>query len=679
MGRWRESRLLLIVTGLAVLGAASGVLTIMGVKNVWILSSGAVVTAVVTVAAGVWQNRYKQVAQRRDEQSLKVEEGCLVLASGRLPKVRQIRDPITLGVHPSTPAQPAAVSAGKSVRAPRVPTYVPRDIDGQLRECLTKSGFVVLVGHSTAGKSRSAYEAMAVTLAEHVLIAPSDRGTLSVAVAKAAETKMCVLWLNDLENFLGGGAGLSRTQVTKLVSGDGHHRVILSTLRAAEERRFAYELEGADDSTRVMNQQARETLEQAYRIGVERLFSSEEQDRATARSWDPRIADAVKNAGQYGIAEYLAAGPEVLRDMDNAWEAGANPRGAALVAAAIDCRRAGYFGALPKQLLEDVHEMYLEKRGGHRLRPEGLDEAWAWAMRSRRSTTALLQRATGDDVVDVFDYLVDDVQRRASLTEQVPEQVIISALRYASTDDADTIADMANAQGRYSLAAQAWTLAYQGRLVDQGHEHPDTLTSRSNLASTLRHQGRLEEAEAEHRTILGIRRRVLGDEHPDTLTSRANLAFVLRHRGRLEEAEAEHRAVLEIRRRVLGEEDEATLRSRSTLASVLRHQGRLEEAEAEHQAVLEIRQRVLGEEHPATLKSRSSLAIVVRYRGRLEEAEAEHRAVLEIRRRVLGEEHPDTLTSRSNLASMLRHQGRLEEAEAEHRTVLEIRRRIGIE
>ena len=106
--------------------------------------------------------------------------------------------------------------------------------------------------------------------------------------------------------------------------------------------------------------------------------------------------------------------------------------------------------------------------------------------------------------------------------------------------------------------------------------------------------GRLEEAEAEHRAVLEIRRRVSGEEHPDTLDSRNNLALVLGDLGRLEEAEAEHRAVLEIRRRVLGEEHPDTLTSRNNLASVLNGLGRLEEAEAEHQTVLEIHRPGVG-------------------------------------------------------------------------------------
>ncbi|MGH4008942.1 MAG: tetratricopeptide repeat protein, partial [Pseudonocardiaceae bacterium] len=587
MGTWRASQLLLAVLGLAVLAAVPAVLRVAGVTNVWVLGA-AVVVAAVAGAAG-WQERYKRVVQRRDEQSWRIEDGCLVLGSGRLPRVREITDPIALGVHPSAPAETVGQGVGQSVPGSRVPPYVPRDVDERLRERLARGGFVILVGHSTAGKSRTAYEAITATLAEHVVIAPDGREALAAAVGKAAQTKRCVLWLNDLEQFLGAGGGLTRTQVSRVLSGAGHHRVIVATLRAVEERRFTEDQQtGEESAVREMMQQVRQTLEQAERIEVGRLFSPAEQDRARVRAWDGRIAQALEHAGEYGIAEYLAAGPELLRDLHNAWEAGANPRGAALVAAAIDCRRAGYLSALPRQLLTELHERYLDQRGGQRLRPESLDDAWAWVTRPRRATTALLAPVSGLPAVQVFDYLVDQAQRRAEPTDQVSDQVITTTLGYATSSDAATIAELAYAQGRYALAAQTLTQAYHARRAEHGEEHPDTLTNRNNLASVLRGLGRLEEAETEHRAVLQIRRRVLGEEHPDTLSNRNNLASVLGDLGRLEEAETEHRAVLQIQQRVLGEEHPATLTSRNNLANVLGDLGRLEEAETEHRAVLQI-------------------------------------------------------------------------------------------
>ena len=60
-----------------------------------------------------------------------------------------------------------------------------------------------------------------------------------------------------------------------------------------------------------------------------------------------------------------------------------------------------------------------------------------------------------------------------------------------------------------------------------GPEHPDTLTSMANIASTYRSQGRLEEAEELNVQVMETRKRELGLEHPDTLTSMADLASIV--------------------------------------------------------------------------------------------------------------------------------------------------------
>ena len=390
------------------------------------------------------------------------------------------------------------------------------------------------------------------------------------------------------------------------------------------------------------------------------------------------MAEALGHSREYGIAEYLAAGPELLRDWEDARgaAAGRHARGAALVAAAIDLRRAGHTGPIPRVVLGHVQEQYLtDPEHGHTPR-EPLPEAWQWATR-QRVTTALLQPEASDRL-EVFDYLVDVVQRRTAPGAHVPERVVRAAVDASGPAEATSLADAARAQGRYALAEYGYRHAYRARGADPelSAEHPDTLTSRSNLALVLWDLGRHEEAEAEHRAVLEARTRTLGAEHPDTLTSWSNLALARWNLGRLDEAEAQHRAVLDTRTRVLGAEHPDTLTSRNNLATVLGDLGRLEEAEAENRAVLQIRTRVLGAEHPDTLTSRSNLATVLGGLGQLQQAEAETRTVLEIRTRVLGDEHPDTLTSRSNLALVLRGLGRLTEAEAENRAVLEIRTRV---
>ena len=70
-----------------------------------------------------------------------------------------------------------------------------------------------------------------------------------------------------------------------------------------------------------------------------------------------------------------------------------------------------------------------------------------------------------------------------------------------------------------------------------GPDHPDTLTSRNNLAYAYRSAGRLDQAIPLYEEVLADRVRLLGDDHPQTLTSRNNLAGAYKAAGRPDDAE----------------------------------------------------------------------------------------------------------------------------------------------
>ncbi|WP_410675266.1 tetratricopeptide repeat protein [Amycolatopsis sp. cmx-4-68] len=670
--RWgRRDWTVFALIAVASVVAVPGVLAAVGVKDSWWAALAVAGAGVAGVFAKVWAERYQRMATRRDEGELSVLEGCLVTARGHLPTVRQL-DPRQLGVHP---AARVATPGNAPEAAETMPVYVPRDADEQVRARIARGGFVLLVGDSTAGKSRMAYEAVAATVPDRVVIAPQDRAAVRAGLDRALRLGDCVVWLNDLEHYL-GAEGLTRQMVARVLSG-ARQTVVVATIRAVELARFTDE-SSTDDAARQGFRAAREVLELVDdEVRIERSLSAAERQRAQERDWDPRIADAVRHSGDYGLAEYLAAGPELLRDWRNGWDVGAHPRGAALVAAAVDVRRAGLEPPLPGRLLEELAGQYLVRRGGDRLRPEPAGTAWEWALRARRATTTLMT-GSANTGYDVFDYLVDTLQRENTPETFVPESVLRAAVDYADGPEAMSIGSTAYSQGHYATALHAWSAATRWSIDHAGPEHPQTLTSRAGLAATLRRLGRWEEAEREHRAVLDIRTRVLGPEHPDTLTSRAGLAVTLRGLGRWEEGEREGRAVLESFTRVLGPDHPHTLAGRSyvALAVTLRGLGRWEEAERELRAVLDIFTRVLGPEHPDTLTSRAGLAVTLRGLGRSEEAEREGRAVLDSFTRVLGPEHPHTLTSRAGLAATLRRLGRWEEAEREHRAVLDIRTRV---
>ena len=80
----------------------------------------------------------------------------------------------------------------------------------------------------------------------------------------------------------------------------------------------------------------------------------------------------------------------------------------------------------------------------------------------------------------------------------VPELVVRAAVDASGPVEATSLADAARAQGRYSLAEYGYRHAYRARGADPelSAEHPDTLTSRNNLALVLRDLGRPTQADS---------------------------------------------------------------------------------------------------------------------------------------------------------------------------------------
>jgi tetratricopeptide (TPR) repeat protein len=234
----------------------------------------------------------------------------------------------------------------------------------------------------------------------------------------------------------------------------------------------------------------------------------------------------------------------------------------------------------------------------------------------------------------------------------------------------------ASEMGNYQTAKEMGQIALEARKATLGMEHPDTLNSMNNLASTYRDQGRWKEAEELEVQVIETRKRVFGAEHPDTLTSMANLASTYQDQGRWKEAEELEVQVIETSSRVLGAEHPDTLISMANLASTYQDQGRWKEAEELEVQVMETSLRVLRAEHPDTLTSMANLASTFWKQGRWKEAEELEAQVMETSSRVLGAEHPDTLTSMANLASTFLKQGRWKEAEELEVQVIKTRKRV---
>jgi eukaryotic-like serine/threonine-protein kinase len=615
-----------------------------GVKN-WRTQAAAAIAAAAFTLLG---NFIKEWATEAIHKGAKLDEErtkYLFMQDGKVSRVREVYDPTSIGVHPALLRSIGDDQA--VVRGDRVPVYVRRDVDEELRASLTHSGFVVLVGDATAGKTRTAFEAMRAVLPDHKFIAPSELEGVAVAVQEAASAGKCVLWLDELQDFLGPD-GLTGRAIAKLMFGSDHHRVILATIRATEASRLTIGAAKEGESLRL----SQSVIHQARRIFIERLFNAAEYARAEELAQqDSRLADAVSRAKNYGIGEYLACGPQLFAEWEEAWARGNHPRGAALIAAAVDCRRAGFTGPLPQALIEHLHSGYLEHHSGSPLYPETLAEAWTWAVQRRESGSAPM-RTIDPDRCDVFDYLIDEFQRRAG--ELAPESTARAALGFAGPDAAGAIARTAWRQGRYELAEVAIRQALDAVGQIAGPDDADILAVRNNLAAILQAQGKLGEAEAQYREILRADTAAPGADRPEILAVRNNFAAALHAQGKLGEAEAEYRAILRARTELLGADHPETLAVRNNLAVAIHGEGNLAEALTEYQAILKARTEVLGADHPSTLITRNNRAVVLENIGRLDEAEAEYSAVFEARTRVLGPDHPHTKISRGNLDSLAR-------------------------
>lgn len=365
-------------------------------------------------------------------------------------------DPIALGVH--RPRSDQGVNS--------LPPYVPRDADEELNRILAEAGenggMVLLTGDSTAGKTRTAYEAMQRVLPGHLLWAPppgADLRELPAVIGARAENRF-LLWLDDLEGHL-HPQGLDPNLLARLSAAGV---VVLATLR--ESLYDLYRPSGEHAAIRDDNLQAHlvaqagsRVLNMAMQVEIERAWSAEELLR-TAHAPDARLQDALANHGPFGVAEYLAAGPLLWQEWRGALRAGGRPRGHALVAAAIDLARAGMMGPVPHEVVVEAHYAYLRSAAHLRPEEETLGQAVRWATFVRLGSTSLLVPDAAAGTWRVFDYLVDEAQRKQGFPA-VPESVWEIAEREATGSQRRGVAFSAHAAGRARTAERLFRAMWE--------------------------------------------------------------------------------------------------------------------------------------------------------------------------------------------------------------------------
>ncbi|MEU7484884.1 tetratricopeptide repeat protein, partial [Streptomyces sp. NPDC042319] len=478
---------------------------------------------------------------------------------------------LAAGAHPARPD-----AAGDTV-----PPYVPRDIDTVLRARLAKAveqgGLLLVVGESTAGKTRAAHQAVrqCEALGGCRVLAPDTGPDLVIAVEVVATTRVrCMVWLDDLEQYLGPGgletevlAELVRLQVPVVATMQLRHYDMFYPRNAVTRSNGPDGRQAAAAGARV--------LMQTEPLPLQRRWSSDELARAEACD-DPRIIDAATRHGPYGVAEYLAAGPALLTEWRYAARPGGHPRGAALVAAAVDLIRTGLRPPYPTSLLTTLHQHYLPDSA--LLRPEPPNEALDWASRLRHGTTSLLLPTNDPDAWNVFDYLSDHT------VTPIPTQVWDAALNHATDSD-----------GRFTIGLHAYDAAPQIAEAAWRSIAQHVPAAAFNLGVLLAEAGRSAEAEQLYRRAADA-----GDT-----TAAFNLGVLLAEAGRSAEAEQLYRRAA----------DAGHPGAANNLGNLLAQMGRGEEAE-------QLYRRALSAGHPGAA---NNLGVLLAEAGRGEEAEQLYR------------------------------------------------------
>ena len=209
-----------------------------------------------------------------------------------------------------------------------------------------------------------------------------------------------------------------------------------------------------------------------------------------------------------------------------------------------------------------------------------------------------------------------------------------------------------------------------------GPDHPDTLATRHNTASWTSESGDPAGALRLSRELLPDQRRVLGPDHPDTLATRHNTASWTGESGDPAGALRLFRELLPDRERVLGPDHPDTLATRHNIASWTGQCGDLAGALRLSRELLPDRERMLGADHPDTLSSRNNIAYWTGESGDPAGALRLSRELLPDRERVLGPDHPDTLATRHDIASWTGQCGDLAGALRLSRELLPDRERV---
>jgi hypothetical protein len=426
----------------------------------------------VAQAADLWRHLvdlsagYAQAAASVDQALLARDLGTRIggptsvaqIAAAPVPERSMVRvseaDPRQLGVHASI--RVAGVDSD-------MPSYVERDVDGGERgvralvaRAARQGGFVLLVGGSSVGKTRCAYEAVRTVLPDWRLVHPS--GPEEIAALATDPPHRTVVWLDEIQRYFGGERGLAGGTIRALLSAPAPI-VLVATIWPDRYLRFTDPptYDSADPHA-----QEREVIELADVLVVADAFTPAEQRRAeTAAATDRVLATALNTTG-FGLTQTLAAAPQLVSH----WEIAktVHPYAWAVLLAAVDLSGLGAAHPLPEALLRDAAPGYCTDRQRAEAPDDWFERGIAYATRKLHGATAALSCVGGIEMgttvgYGVADYLLQHVLR-ARAAEPIPTSVWDGLVEHlTNTDDMVEVAENAAARMLYRYAVPLYRRA----------------------------------------------------------------------------------------------------------------------------------------------------------------------------------------------------------------------------
>ncbi|MEU3840638.1 hypothetical protein AB0E88_11450 [Streptomyces sp. NPDC028635] len=380
------------------------------------------------------------------------------------PSLLRVRDadPLLLGVH-----RPIRVPGSDS---PALPAYVPRDFDTRggdglrplIAAAVEHGGFILLVGGSSVGKTRSLYEAIHDTVPDWGLLQPTDAGQLR----RLAARRKTVVWLDELQNHLAGDRGLTSATVRALLAPEV---LIVGTLWPHYYDAWSAPHTSMQEEDRYRAE--RDVLKLAEIVHVGTVFTAAERERATARATtDERLRVALASE-DFGLTQVIAGAPQLV----HRWEH-AGPYERALMTAAVDATLLGARSPIPVDLLRSAAPGYCgpaERAGAPQ---DWFEAALAYVTRPLLGATAALVPVSAGRVMGrpdgyrVADYLVQHIRRVRGTVP--PPEALWEACAGHLTDTADVarIGTAAVARLRFTAAVPLLRKAADAGSVSAMHD-----------------------------------------------------------------------------------------------------------------------------------------------------------------------------------------------------------------